>query len=431
MRVRVGTLGVLAALLLAAAVPGGQEPALEEDPGEEDQQPELDGDPDEGGQQPELDAPDDESEPEADPMPATGEAELEDAGWWWYLQTGVVDLPPPPSVPEDGLMVGNGADGSTAVAAVRYLLEDDDISGATLTLEVASEQGGEAAGIRACPAIARWRGAQAGAWEQRPGSDCEEGEVAGTRDEDGETWTFELAPLADNGMINVILQPGALEAPEEAEGSPDAEDPAAPETAEEDEPSAPFQVAFEPPEDASLAVVGGFGADGDFDAPDPSGPGEAPDAEQAPDVEDSAALDMDQSASSPPAEEGASEADAPEVAESQPPREEESTTLVAPEDDGQQSGTQEPVAMQEVGFGQDPIRQIAALLALACGLAALVLWRAPTTGGGTTGLAGLRPSLIVRPDQAARHLQADSVAEQSARGLGRFRRARTGEPPPL
>ena len=384
---------------------------------------------------------------------------LDDHGWWWAMQTGLIELPAPPSVPEDGLLVGNGIDGPTAIAGIRYELDEDDAMGATLVLDVADEQGGEVAGIRACAAIARWRGAQAGAWEHRPSSDCDEAEVSGQRDEDGETWSFDLTPFVTNGVANIILEPGALAQPDGAgEGAPDgvpegedSGDPSAPEgatTASQDAPdagddgedpdSAPFQVAFEAPADESVEIVAGFGSGADdFEAPDPEGSeletgevGDDPEPQDVPEPQDAQSLDMgSEPGPAPSGDRGTGSADPPEVAESeQPPSQSQDPVALVPPGDEQQAAP-DTVAMEPSGFGDDPIRQFAALVALVAGLGALVTWRSPANLG--TGLAGLRPSQIVRPEQAARSLPGRSEAEQATRGLGRFRRPRDGKAPPL
>jgi hypothetical protein len=383
-------------------------------------------------------------------------AELDDHGWWWAMQTGLIELPAPPSVPEDGLLVGNGIDGPTAIAGIRYELDEDDAAGATLVLEVADEQGGEVAGIRACAAIARWRGAQAGTWEHRPGSDCDEAEVSGQRDEDGATWTFDLTPFVANGVANIILEPGSLAQPDGAgegtpEGIPEGEDgdaPTAPEGAsaasqdapdDGDEPdSPPFQLAFEPPDDDSVELMAGFasGAD-DFEAPDPEASevetgtdGDEPEPQDVPAPQSAQSLDVgSEPGQSPSGDRGTGSADPPEVAESEQPRSstQDPVALVPPGEERQ--AATDTVAMEPSGFGDDRIRQLAALVALVAGLGALVTWRSPANL--TTGLAGLRPSQIVRPEQAARSLPGRSEVEHATRGLGRFRRPRDGKAPPL
>lgn len=396
---------------------------------------------------------------------AGSDARLDDHGWWWAMQTGLVELPPPSSVPEDGLYVANGAQGETAIAGVRYELDDDDALGATLVLEVAEEQGGDVAGIRACAAVARWRGAQAGTWEHRPSSDCDAAEVSGERDEDGETWSFDLAPFVSDGVANLILEPGPLEQPDEAGGGPPQgvpeddggedeggeEEPPAPagpasrpaqlhgedEGGGEEEPdSAPFQVAFEPPQDESVEVAAGFGSSADFEAPDPQGrdfatggdAGDESDPDDVPAPREAGSLDMGSGPSSSGEPAGGS-ADPPEVAGSEQPQQDESVALVAPDEGGDGQAGANAVAMQPSGFGEDPIRQLAALVALVAGAGALVAWRSPARL--STGLAGLSASQIVRPDLAARTLPSAPEGEHTARGLGRFRRPRDGQAPPL
>jgi hypothetical protein len=381
--------------------------------------------------------------------------QLDDHGWWWAMQTGLIELPAPPSVPEDGLLVGNGIDGPTAIAGVRYELGADDATGATLVLEVAGEQGGEVAGIRACAAIARWRGAQAGTWEHRPSSDCEQAEVSGQRGEDGETWTFDLTPFVTNGVANILLEPGSLAQPEApGDGAPDGlpegeedDDPAAPgarsaasqDAADADEPdSPPFQVAFEPPTDDSVQVMAGVAADADdFEVPDPAGPeletdedGDEPAPQDVSEPRDAQRLDMGSGPGpAPSGGQDAGSADPPEVAESEQPQSQSQDPVALVPPGEQHQAAPDAVAMEPSGFGDDRIRQLAALVALVAGLGALVTWRRPANL--STGLAGLRPSQIVRPEQAARSLPGGLPAEQATRGLGRFRRPRDGTAPPL
>lgn len=362
-----------------------------------------------------------------------GGSELDGAGWWWRAQTGLVEAPPPPSVPEDGLMVGNGPDGATAIAGVRYELEDEDATSATLTLEVADDQGGEAAAITACPAIARWRGAQAGTWEQRPTADCDGVAVAGVRDEDGESWTFDLGLLIDEGWVNVVLQPGAFEGAAPEEGAPeDAPDGG---QSSEEEATPPFQVAFEPPADESLEAGAGFGdVDPDEFGADGTGasgePSDAAEADGAPSGSPQNGVPLEMGADPGPAPDAeVADAPPPDVADANEPADrDEPVALVAPDANEQAEGN-EQVAMEPLSFGQDRIRQLAALLGLSCAVAAVLLWRSPDGAG----LAGLKPSLIVRPELAASSLPGVAGGDGAGPvgGLGRFAKPRNGEPPPL
>jgi hypothetical protein len=368
-------------------------------------------------------------------LPALGAGSLEDHGWWWRVAS-LSGLPSPPWVPEDGLAVARDVEGDSAIAAVRYEV-GDDVSMATLTLEVASEQGGQTAAIRACPARARWRGADAGDWEHRPGADCEAGEALGERDEEGETWTFDVGMLIDEGALNVILLPAA-----EAE-TPEAAPPAAagPSSAEDGE-GPPFQVAFEPPSDDSLEASegfgddggfddGGFDDDGDFDGEGLEDDGGAPEPEEAgpPDVgaESGASFDSDPGGGQPPSD-GPTEAAAPEVADADEPAPEsdDDVELVPPEtaDEAQE----DEAAMAPVGFGQDRGRQAAAAVAFMTAVAAVMVWLGP--GGAGAGLAALPRALVVRPEVAAL-LGTAAGGEGASGGLGRFAKQRSGSPPPL
>lgn len=363
-------------------------------------------------------------------LPALGAGSLEDHGWWWRV-AGLSGLPSPPWVPEDGLAVARDVEGPSAIAALRYDV-GDDVSMATLTLEVSSEQGGETAGIRACPARARWRGADAGDWEHRPGAGCDAGEAPGERDDEGETWTFDVGHLVDDGTLNIILLPGEAETPEGAPPEPGAD------AAQEDDEGPPFQVAFEPPTDDSLEASEGFGLDDtedDFDSdgfasdeafsedPKQSGPPEGGADSGAPMPSGSG---PQQSLSGG----GPTDAPAPEVAGADEPAEEsDEVRLMPPEAADQQpragDGT---AAAAPAGFGQDRGRQTAAGIALLTAVAAAMLWLSP---GGVAGLHGLRQSLIVRPEVASSLGAAAAGGSGASGGLGRFAKPREGAPPPL
>lgn len=139
-------------------------------------------------------------------------------GWWWRVQSGLlVSVPPPPEVPENGFSVAGAPDGPSAVAALRFDVPEGT-KGATLTLTVAEDQGGEQAILLACRAGAPWVPAQAGRWEDRPAADCEAGAVAGVRGEG--IWTLEVGALLAGGGLDVVLLPGTLDgAPPGADGS--------------------------------------------------------------------------------------------------------------------------------------------------------------------------------------------------------------------
>ena len=192
-------------------------------------------------------------------LPARADATtLTQSGWWWRVNDGSLPVAPPaPQVPEGGLMVAGAPDGATAIAALHFELADDETSPVlTLTVAENGDQGGEGAILAACLTGSAWQPASAGTWTAKPFPACAEGSVAGVRAADGKTWTFALAPLLSDGIVDVTLVPGIdPELPEGANGST-------------------FQLVFTAPTAASLTTTsGGGGTDfvlPDFGAPDPA-----------------------------------------------------------------------------------------------------------------------------------------------------------------
>lgn len=180
-------------------------------------------------------------------------ATLAQAGWWWRVNDGALPatIPAPPTVPEGGLYVAGAPDGATAIAALHFDLAEGEAA-SVLTLKVAEngDQGGDTALLAACLTGSAWQPAQSGTWASKPFPACAEGSVNGVRSDDGATWTFAVAPLASDGIVDVTLVPGV--------------DPAAPEGAN----GSSFQLAFEPPTAASLTTTSGDTSGGDFSVPD-------------------------------------------------------------------------------------------------------------------------------------------------------------------
>lgn len=153
-------------------------------------------------------------------VPASAVAPSE-TGWWWRAQSGLlVEMPPPPQVPDGGLYVEGAPDGPNAVAALRFTLPPGTAP-AALTLHVADERGGEDAELRLCPAAGSWLSADAGRWQNRPVAECPGLPWSGTRAADGSSWTFDLRALPPrDGRIDVVLLPGTVEGrPAQAGGS--------------------------------------------------------------------------------------------------------------------------------------------------------------------------------------------------------------------
>ena len=178
-------------------------------------------------------------------FPATASAAtLTQAGWWWRVNDPLVPATiPAPTVPEGSLMVGGAPDGATAIAALHFELPEDEGS-PVLTLSVAEngDQGGDQAILAACVTGSAWQPESGGAWTNKPFAACDEGSVAGVRAVDGKTWSFALAPLLSEGVLDVTLVPGR--------------DPTLPAGLD----GSTFQLVFAPPTAASLATTTGGGA---------------------------------------------------------------------------------------------------------------------------------------------------------------------------
>ena len=185
-------------------------------------------------------------------------ADLHEVSWWWRGNTGPAPVPPPPTVPQGGLLVAGAPDGATAIAAVRYTLASGE-SNPVLTLNVADngDQGGAQAVVAACVAGSAWAGSeQGGPWESKPNAACATGSVQGLRSGDGKTWTFALGPVVVAGEVNVVITPGTV-----APGAP---------------VGSTFSVAFSAPSSASLATTpGGRSPEADLATTSPAASTEA------------------------------------------------------------------------------------------------------------------------------------------------------------
>ena len=372
--------------------------------------------------------------------PTDGQPQFEEAGWWWRAQDGPVELPAPENVPEGGLMIqGVLGDEAGAVAAVRFSGAD---RATRLVLEVTDEDlaADEVAAIVACPAADEWTGGdEPGGWDERPEADCDAGEAQGVRDGATATWRFDVGLLVDGDVLDVVLQPGGEpQEPEEFEGEallPGLGDL-------EGAPAPPFAVTLDAPRDDSLDA-GRAGAGGEFDVPDPEEAIDTPEPDDAdppadaqlgdgPDGPSQAGMEIGEAPSSDSADaarDAPQHAEAPQVADQpgeradSPPPTELRDQQPAPE-----------LAAGPASFSQDPVRQVAALVAALSLLAAAAPWgmgAAGPRGGGV--LSQLRRSQLVRPDVAAATLGAAQAAgpEAEPRGVGRFARPRTEDPPAL
>lgn len=185
-------------------------------------------------------------------LPAPSTAATIEHGWWWRASGNpTVNQPPapplsspvappaPPAPPnaEGGLQVAATPDGASSVAAVRV---DEELTAITLRVAPNGDVNGMNAKLAACRASTPWEPVSGGAWEAKPVVACDlingGGSVAGVRAEDGASWTFPVAPLAADGVTDVVIVP--LADSDLAAGV-----------------AAPFQLVFVPPTAADLVVA--------------------------------------------------------------------------------------------------------------------------------------------------------------------------------
>jgi hypothetical protein len=309
-------------------------------------------------------------------------ATLTQAGWWWRVNDALLPATiPAPTVPEGGLMVSGAPDGALAIAALHFELDDDEGSPVlTLTVAENGDQGGAGALLAACVTGSAWQPEGSGAWANKPYAACDQGSVTGLRATDGKTWTFALAPLLSDGVLDVTLVPGRDPAlPPELGGST-------------------FQLVFTAPTAASLATTRSEEAAPPLDLPAFSG---APD--------DSAGSFV------PPSFSGdglAIPLPAPTFAPSLP-AEDQGLTATAPV--VQQRNAPLPTASRAA----EDHKLLGVVVLSLCGAA--LLWSAQLPTPALRRLGGF----------GAEAPPADPGPAEETAGLGRFARARSGPAPRL
>ena len=170
-------------------------------------------------------------------------------GWWWLYRRidppvspkalvpsfpDTPELPPPASVPEDGLYVAADPSGVEAISALAYIIPED-ARATTLTL-VAAAPLTPTTKIRLCPTSTNWQPEQAGAWRSHPEYICAPDAPVGVVPTDGSKITFTLGKLGANQLIDVALVPVA-------------------------DQTATFQANFNRPDDNALTLTQGSSAD--------------------------------------------------------------------------------------------------------------------------------------------------------------------------
>ena len=318
--------------------------------------------------------------------PVAEAAALEATGWWWRPQTASLPapLPPPPDVGPEQLLVQGQPEGATAVAALRFTLNEDEAS-PVLTIKPADgSQVPATAIVLACRAVVPWAPAQAGAWENKPIVDCATS-VQGIAGEAG-ALVFAAEPLLSGPVLDLVLVPGTTpDGPPGANGSV-------------------FSLKFDRPGPDALATTSGSSSTGGtFTESVGSSPDSGSEAFGSTAPSDTGVASP--AFAGPPAPSGVDVAPAAEAA--LPPQQQANPGAV---------GYSPPGLTPAANAGDDDAdtrtRTLGFLVLVAS--AGLLFWSSATPGLGT-GVAA----------------PAGEVASVASGGLGRFARPRLGPPPPL
>jgi hypothetical protein len=127
--------------------------------------------------------------------------------WGWWSRTLNGQLPPPPTVPSDGLAVGASADGPTMMSAVRVATGQS--SAPVLELRAARELDAQPPSVLVCPAEPNWKPARGGRWQDRPDNSCFLHAVPLIRRAGQPVWYADLVPILDGeaDVVSVAILP--------------------------------------------------------------------------------------------------------------------------------------------------------------------------------------------------------------------------------
>jgi hypothetical protein len=165
-------------------------------------------------------------------------ATLTGHGWWWTIATPP-PLPPPPAPPTvkpGQLYIAGDPGGKASYAAVRYAIAPGQvISTLTLTVGANGDQGGSSAVLLACQSGSSWTSTDAGSAQNAPKVEADKC-INGQRATDGKTWAFPVGTLQLGTVLDVALVPGTD--PNTKQGSV-------------------FSLTFDAPADTALATAPG------------------------------------------------------------------------------------------------------------------------------------------------------------------------------
>ena len=310
-------------------------------------------------------------------------------------------LPVGATVPEGQLLVEGAPDGPTAIAAIRWQLDDGESSPSlTLTVGEGSTINPESV-VLACRTATAWEPPEApgGSWNVRPLADastCVNGIVA----DDLSTVSFGIQPLVSGDVLDIVLTPGKTAAAEVPAGVP--QPPA-------DVDGSTFRLLVDAPTPESLEVVAGDFSQGSGDQ------------FVAPETSDQVDFGSADTGSFDTGAGGFDAGAAPEVEAPVDVPEE----VAAPEQP--QAGVRD--AVPALAAGSPANRTIGfVLLGLAGLMAAWTYMTSATDEPTTIGLGRFKTTL---PAGAPAMAPYAAPAEPAVGGLGRFSRTRTRPPTPL
>lgn len=215
---------------------------------------------------------------------AVDAATVVDSGWWDRNANALLPQLDPP--PDGALRVANDPTGASAIAAVRFQLDEgeDDPS---LTLRVVGDPVPDGAAFVACPTTSEWTAASGAPLTEAPEADCEAGAALGLVAGDGTAVAFDLtqiAQLAQDAVVDVVIAPSPTgESPVADTFAVDFEAPVATDiTASGPAPAGPSVPGASPSTGgaAAPAIGGGSGSTGggspSFSPSSPSGGFSAP-----------------------------------------------------------------------------------------------------------------------------------------------------------
>ncbi len=133
---------------------------------------------------------------------AVGAATVDDAGWWDRNADALLPQIDPP--PDGAIRVGNDPAGASAIAAVRFQLDEGE-EDPMLVLRVVGDPAPATAALQACPATSEWTGEAGAPLSEAPTYDCEAGTALGLVA--GTTVSFDLSQLATSPTVDVVISP--------------------------------------------------------------------------------------------------------------------------------------------------------------------------------------------------------------------------------